>query len=331
MAVTIKDVAKKAGVSPSTVSRVISDDKSISDKTKIKVRAVMEDLKYYPNMNARRLVSNRSNVVGLVLPNNTDAFYQNPFFPTVLRGINEVSVKANYSLLLYTGNSDDERLDHVKQMVFGKQVDGLLLLYSKKNDQIVSFLKDIAFPFVVVGSPIDKNINAVDNDNELLAREATNYLLTLGARKIAFVGGDETQDFVQLRFAGYKAAIESFGIGVQDSLIFNDVTFLRSSGYEISRQLSQIANLDGIIIADQLVARGIKDGWQQFKQKNIPMVTFKAYDSRESADSKDIFVNINAQQLGQHAVEMLLADIAADNDSPEKQYSQIIVEGTLIK
>ncbi|XJS10039.1 LacI family DNA-binding transcriptional regulator [Aerococcaceae bacterium WGS1372] len=80
MAVTIKDVARVAGVSPSTVSRVISDSDSISDKTKKKVKKVMEELKYYPNINARSLVSKSSRIIGLVLPNNTDDFYQNPFF-----------------------------------------------------------------------------------------------------------------------------------------------------------------------------------------------------------------------------------------------------------
>lgn len=84
MAVTIKDVAQKAGVAPSTVSRVIQNNPSISDATKEKVRQAMKELKYYPNLNARSLVSKKSFVIGLVLPDATDAFYQNPFFPTVL-------------------------------------------------------------------------------------------------------------------------------------------------------------------------------------------------------------------------------------------------------
>src|SRR5699024_12070833 len=88
MTVTIKDVAKKSGVAPSTVSRVIADSPSISQATKEKVRKVMHELNYFPNANAQGLASSRSKTFGLILPLASDAFYQNPFFPTVLRGIN---------------------------------------------------------------------------------------------------------------------------------------------------------------------------------------------------------------------------------------------------
>lgn len=329
MSVTIKDVAKEAGVSASTVSRVISDDRSISDKTKERVREVMMQLKYYPNMNARRLVNQRTHVIGLILPNNTDNFFQNPFFPTVLRGISEVSSENNYSLLLYTGNTEEERLDHVKQLVFGKQVDGLVLLYSKRNDIIVDFLLDNQFPFVIVGSPMREGVHSVDNDNEFISRQASNYLIGLGARKIAFIGGDTNQDFVQLRFAGYKRALEGYGIPINDSLIFNDIEFLSSSGYELARQLGQINHLDGMIVADELVARGIKEGWQQCQQKDIPIITFKAYNTKDSMHSSDIFVNINAQYLGQEAIKSLLK-LVNKNETTDSVLREI-VSAELIK
>ena len=85
MPVTIKDVAKAAGVSPSTVTRVIQNKSTISDETKKRVRKAMKELNYHPNLNARSLVSSYTQVIGLVLPDDSDAFYQNPFFPSVLR------------------------------------------------------------------------------------------------------------------------------------------------------------------------------------------------------------------------------------------------------
>ncbi len=86
MRVTIKEVAKLAGVSPSTVTRVVQNKSTISEETKKRVRAAMKELDYHPNLNARSLVSQSSQVIGLVLPDDSDVFYQNPFFPTVLRG-----------------------------------------------------------------------------------------------------------------------------------------------------------------------------------------------------------------------------------------------------
>ena len=87
MRVTIKEVAKLAGVSPSTVTRGVQNKSTISDETKKRVRAAMKELDYHPNLNARSLVSQSTQVIGLVLPDDSDVFYQNPFFPTVLRGI----------------------------------------------------------------------------------------------------------------------------------------------------------------------------------------------------------------------------------------------------
>ena len=91
MRATIKDVAKLAGVSPSTVTRVIQNSSAISQKTKDLVRKAMTELNYHPNLNARSLVSSYTQVIGLILPDDSDVFYQNPFFPTVLRGISQVA------------------------------------------------------------------------------------------------------------------------------------------------------------------------------------------------------------------------------------------------
>jgi len=100
MAVTIKDVARLAEVSPSTVTRVIQDKSSISQATKKRVRQAMETLNYHPNFNARSLASNKTNVIGVVLPRDTDAFYQNSFFPEVIRGISQIAADHHYLIQL---------------------------------------------------------------------------------------------------------------------------------------------------------------------------------------------------------------------------------------
>lgn len=331
MSVTIKDVAKAAGVSPSTVSRVISDSSSISVKTKKKVRTIMDELKYYPNMNARSLVSNSSRIIGLVLPNNTDTFYQNPFFPTVLRGMNDVADAENYSLLLSSGNTEEERLARIKAMAYGKQVDGLIFLYSKLNDKLASFLKEIDFPFVVIGTPKAKHINSVDNDNEAMAKEATAHIIREGGRKIAFIGGDQTQNFVNLRYEGYKNALEENQIALDTSLVFNDFQFLSNVGYGLVSELMKIPDLDGVVIADQLVARGIRAGWESAGYEPIPMATFKAYDAQKDLNKQDVFMNIKAQELGHSALTMLLDIMNFKNEEgTTHRYYQEIVEAEIV-
>ncbi|MED4635776.1 LURP-one-related family protein [Peribacillus frigoritolerans] len=109
MAITIKDVAQLANVVPSTVSRVIANDPRISEITKVRVRKAMEKLGYHPNLIARSLANQSTRLIGLVLPCSSNSLYQNPFFPTILQGLNEGVQEKHYSLLLSTGKTKDGR------------------------------------------------------------------------------------------------------------------------------------------------------------------------------------------------------------------------------
>ena len=333
MSVTIKDVARVAGVSPSTVSRVISNSDSISDKTKRKVRMVMEELKYYPNINARSLVSKSSRIIGLVLPNNTDTFYQNPFFPTVLRGLNEIAELEEYSLLLSSANTEEEQLERIKTMAYGKQVDGLIFLYARLEDKIADFLESIDFPFVVIGTPNKKRINSVDNDNEAMAYDLTNELIKEVGSNIAFIGGDRGQNFINLRYKGYQKALMDNGISVNSQYVFNDFQFLTNVGYDLSKQLIEMPDLDGIVIADQLIARGVRAGWEHFGKKAIMTATFKAFDSQQLSERQnEIYMDINAQQLGRRAVAILLDVIKYQSEEGSAhRYYQEVIEADLVR
>lgn len=140
MAVTIKDVGKLANVSPSTVSRVLANHPKISDETKRKVREAMEELGYHPNLQARSLVVKSTKTIGIVMPNSTERVLENPFFPEVLRGICLEARKSQFGIYLTTGATEEEILQEVIEMVQGKRVDGIILLYSKTNDQIMDYL-----------------------------------------------------------------------------------------------------------------------------------------------------------------------------------------------
>ena len=148
MRVTIKEVAKLAGVSPSTVTRVIQNKSSISDETKKRVRKAMKELNYHPNLNARSLVSSYTQVIGVVLPDDSDAFYQNPFFPSVFRGIAQVAL--SITMLFKLRLEKKERMEAISQMVLGKRVDGLIFLYSQENDPLVKMVSEEQFPFLIL-------------------------------------------------------------------------------------------------------------------------------------------------------------------------------------
>lgn len=331
MTVTIKDVAERAGVAPSTVSRVLSDSTSISQKTKKRVRRVMEEMNYVPNYNARRLASRQSQTIGLVLPQASDAFYQNPFFPTVLRGITEAASTKEYGLMLSTGDTPERRKKHVEAMVQGKQVAGLIFLYANDNDPILEFIKSINFPAVVMGTPENGQLNAVDNDNFSVAKELTEVLIQGGCRKLAYVGGDSHQYFVQKRLAGFKAALQEADLPFYPEDVYNDLTFLPRDGYQLMEDLLEAKDYDGLLIADHLVARGIKKALEVFHKHQVMTGTFKSFAAEPNPqDHRHPYFNLNSQQLGRRAVQILF-DVLEDQANGSTRYLYEIVEAELMK
>ncbi len=306
MAITIRDVAKRAGVAPSTVSRVVADSPSISEKTKEKVRRVMEELNYYPNVNAQGLASSRSKTIGLILPLASDAFYQNPFFPTVLRGINDAMSKHDYSILLSTGQTNDQRLKHLQKIVYGKQVEGLIFLYAAKEDPLLNFALEANCPAVVIGSPENQKVHFVDNDNETLGYLATKHLIHEGAQRIAYVGGDMNQFFISARLAGYKQALKANGIPLKEETIFNDFMFLPLDGYDLINNNKAFEQFDGLVIADELVALGIRQALDEKGWTHLKTISFSSYKHQlYNLSSEEAYVNLNSHLLGSRAVDIL--------------------------
>src|SRR5690625_3924805 len=162
---TNKDVAKMSGVSPSTVSRVITDNPKITSATKQKVRKAMKELGYYPNSSARNLVAKSTNTIGVILPASTNKTLQNPFSPEVLRGIGGIIHQMKYSMVLSTGETKDEIYDEVDRMLYGSYVVGIILLDTRLIDRILNFLREESFTFVMVGKPYDHNSEFSHVDN----------------------------------------------------------------------------------------------------------------------------------------------------------------------
>ena len=316
MAITIRDVAKRAGVAPSTVSRVIADNPSISDKTKNKVRTVMKEMNYFPNIYAQGLASAHSKTFGLVLPLATDAFYQNPFFPTVLRGINFEMAKHDYSILLSVGLDENQRRKHIEKIVNGKQVEGLIFLYASKNDPLLRFAQKVNCPAVVIGSPDNTKVHYVDNDNELIGHQATKALIQQGCDRIAYVGGDMNQFFIADRHNGYKRALESAGAIYDPSLIYNDINFLPSDGYELAQNKIDFSQIDGLVISDELVAEGIRNYLDTQNIKDVHTITFSAYrQGSVQSTNKTSYINLNSHIIGSRAVDILFEALDPDKAS----------------
>ena len=258
MRVTIKEVAKLAGVSPSTVTRVVQNKSSISDETKKRVRKAMKELNYHPNLNARSLVSSYTQVIGVVLPDDSDAFYQNPFFPSVFRGIAQVASEFHYAIQIATGKNEKERMEAISQMVLGKRVDGLIFLYSQENDPLVKMVSEEQFPFLILGKSLSPFIPLVDNDNIQAGYDATEYFIKKGCRNIAFIGGSKRLFVTQDRYKGYQKALEDYHLELdpQNTAFANE--FLEEKGYQFTKHLlNHDSKIDAIITTDSMLAEGV--------------------------------------------------------------------------
>lgn len=223
VSVTIKDVAKKANVAPSTVSRVLSDSPRISERTKRKVRKVMDELGYHINYNGRVLVSQSTKTIGIVTKVSSDHSFENPFFSELLRGISDACHENDYSIYLTTGNTEEAIFQEVVKMVQGKRVDGVIVLYSREGDKVVPYLRECDFPFVMLGKPVDQpgETMYVDNDNVQASKDVTNYLIHLGHKRIGYIGGSSQYEVARDRLQGFRLAMLENGLEISEELLKN--------------------------------------------------------------------------------------------------------------
>ena len=200
MAVTIKEVAALAGVSPSTVSRTCKNNPSISEETKERVRRAMAQLGYEPNFQASNLASQNSRAIGIILPPSEKEAFENPFYLEVIRGISQFCNQRQYINTVITGRDDREILQAIRSMTRSGQADGFIVLYSRQKDPIIDYLYGEGLLFVLIGKAYQfaNQTIYIDNDNMLAGQEAADYLWNLGHRRIAYIGSGK-QPYVLCR------------------------------------------------------------------------------------------------------------------------------------
>ncbi|SHF27174.1 LacI family DNA-binding transcriptional regulator [Caloramator proteoclasticus] len=308
--VTIKEVAEKAGVSPSTVSRVISDSPRISEETKAKVRKVMQELGYHPNAIARSLVCRTTNTIGIVMPRAAEDVFLNPFFPEALRGIAKSTHEEGYCILITTGNTDEEQLESLNAVVNGGRVDGIILMYSKIDDPILKAVKKMEIPFAMIGRPPKgENCDFVDNDNIDAAFNVTEHLIKMGHRRIGLINGSLNLVVSLDRFEGYKRALNKHNIELDESIIVSG-EFVQEGGYEGMKKILQSPNPPtAIITTDDLMAFGAIKAAREMGvkiPKDVSIMSFNNIPLSEFATPALTSVEINAYTLGYEAAKIVI-------------------------
>lgn len=256
LAITIKDVAKKAGVATSTVSRTIQDHSSISEKTKKKVRSVMSELGYQPNLAARGLVSKNMRTIGIILPVSDGTVFKNPFFLEMIRGISKACNENKYMVALASGTTEEELLESIQTMAKGGRADGFIVLYSKKKDKIIDYLHREKLFYAMIGKPYEyeNEIVYVDNDNQLAGKDATDYLLDLDHKKIAYIDKKFDQMMSTDRLTGYKQALLLKNIELYSEYIIQGQAKDKDSKDLIKELFLSVNRPTAIVAGDDLIA-----------------------------------------------------------------------------
>jgi DNA-binding LacI/PurR family transcriptional regulator len=255
MAVTIKDVAAKAGVARSTVSKVISDHPSISDATKKRIRKIMQDMDYTPNRLAQGFAHQKSYTIGVLMEIQEFAAFKNPYVFEILCGIERSAGIHNYNVALHNLLTAHDQLDQLRRVINEKRVDGFILHASDGIQPIVELLETLNLPFIIIGEPSFIGAHCwIDIDNRYAGFLATSYLVDQGYSKLAYFGGPEEDGITQERLRGFDEALSKSGL-MPSTVIYNSDKSVQS-GIRAWRETDSL-NIDGIVAADSTLAIGV--------------------------------------------------------------------------
>jgi DNA-binding LacI/PurR family transcriptional regulator len=330
MTVSIKDIAKTAGVSHSTVSRALSDSPLVSEKTKLRIQRLAREMGYSPDAQARSLVMGRTHTVGLVVTTITD-----PFIAEIVQVIERTARDHGYSVILASSDAEPEREIAAVEMLHSKRVDGVVVTSSRIGALYQDHLSRLSVPVVLVNSHNEQMGSytfSINVDNRHGASLATKHLVDLGHRRIAYVTGPADHSDDLARLAGYRDTLNLAGIGFDPTLVvpgngkacgggralpalqalaepptavfcYNDMTAIG---------LMRAARQDGLDVPQKLSLVGFDD---------IPFASYVQPPLTTIAQPKS--------QMGAKAMEMVLNLISSPGATGEDG-SNLVVAGNLV-
>lgn len=261
----IIDIAEKAGVSRSTVSRVLNNDPYVSEKTRSRVLDIINEVGYSPNVAARMLRTQRTNIIAVVVPDPLGNIFasDNPhYYSSIIQSITEVTQKRDYAMLLWVGTMDEAKDQFYNRILRNRLMDGMLIASSVAGeDALFERLLQIELPFVVIGSPMyyQDQVSYVTIDNRAAARRAVQHLVDQGRKHIATITGDWHNEDTQARLAGYRDALIHNNLPVDDDLI-SISKYNRKVGFEAMQTLlSKGKPIDAVFAGSDMIAFGAID------------------------------------------------------------------------
>ncbi|HEY8392812.1 MAG TPA: LacI family DNA-binding transcriptional regulator [Capillibacterium sp.] len=312
---TIKDIAKKAGVSASVVSRALNNKYGVNEKTRAKIIQIARELQYYPNALARSLVTRKTETIGVVIADISE-----PFYSRIIKGMYTVADRAGYTLLFSNSYESLEKTNILHKMVDSERVDGLVIVGSniRETEFVLNLLQE-KIPFVLIERKLDDpKVNCIWVENEEGARLATDYLIQKGHTRIAHITGTHGIQVTIDRLAGYKQALASARLPFNPAYIRTG-DFLHEGGYRATRELLQLNPRPTAIFAgNDTMAYGALQAISEFGLSVPDEIAVIGFDDLEfSVLTNPPLTTIRQPrfEMGKKAIEILLRVLAGEEEA----------------
>jgi len=343
--ITIKDIAEMAGVSITTVSRVLNNNQWVADKTKAKVDKVIKEHNFSPNLVARGMISKKTHMLAVVVSDIT-----NPYFVMLVEQIEKVCLQAGYKVMLFDTQSANKgptgSTQHIDENIFtsviSSQLDGVIILGGEIDYLVVpeSYLEALkklteTIPTVVVGRNIAQlDYPCIVRDQTHSVELVTQHLIDKGYRKIAFIGGSEKVYITKQRIKAFKDQLAKAGLTADDSLII-ETNFYLQHGYQAAERLIQQSQKGGLpeailAINDQVAIgaiRALKDNNISVPQ-DIAVASCEYFPGSEYYVPRITTVDHQNAQIGQ-AVTTTILDIIEPREQASEypEIVSVLIEG----
>jgi LacI family transcriptional regulator len=325
-AVTLEEIARIAGVSRSTVSRVVNGDRRVSDAARNRVQEIIRDYDYHPHAAARSLASRRMRVLGLLITKSVGGLFTDPFYPILIQGTADACNAADHTLtMLIDTSADGHAVDQLYgRVIRGRHVDGVILACQTVDDPLVPRLHADGIPFVLVGRHPGASVSFVDVDSRGAAQGAVAHLLGHGYRRIAMICGPPHLIASIDRHAGYVTALQEAAVPPEPSrVVFAD--FTQRGGHRAMQRLLQDGTdfPEAVFAASDALAFGAMAAIQEAGLRvpdDIAVMGFDGLDEGIHAQPPLSTVTQPVAGLGREAVRLLLSLIEDPNRAPTQRF-----------
>ncbi|QHA91349.1 LacI family DNA-binding transcriptional regulator [Bacillus sp. N1-1] len=326
---TIKDIAKAAGVSVTTVSRALNGYSDVSERTRKKIKQIADDLSYSPNALARSLVMNKTKTIGLLVSGISREGAKDNIVFEVLTGVNEYCGHVDYDIVLFNTSSSQQKQKTYTQLCRERRVDGVVIQGIKNDDPYLMEVVESDIPCVLVDIPIQGDtVGYVATDNVAGAKEAVQHLVDLGHRQIGMINGHDRAFVSQERIQGYQDGLESNHLPYKEELVYNGGFSEKQAEEAAVSLLNTLPETSAIFCASDLMAFGVMRAAKRVGRKVPEELSIIGYDNiilssyvtpSLTTISQDMF------QIGYSAAELLIDLLEGGNPPRSKIVSHELV------